>query len=88
MARPAGCDPKANMTVTPDGQTLVVRGYIGISLLGKNQYWTRRLEQCPLAPESQQPFYRGECPLRATIDSGSRRPGRAGHAAMLMLGMS
>src|SRR5579862_447764 len=32
---------KANMTVTPDGQTLVVRGYIGISLLGKNQYWTR-----------------------------------------------
>jgi uncharacterized protein (DUF2147 family) len=32
---------KANMTVTPDGQTLVVRGYIGISLLGQNQYWTR-----------------------------------------------
>src|SRR5258708_34981573 len=32
---------KANMTLTPDGQTLVVRGYVGISLLGKNQYWTR-----------------------------------------------
>jgi uncharacterized protein (DUF2147 family) len=32
---------KANMTLTPDGQTLIVRGYIGISLLGKNQYWTR-----------------------------------------------
>lgn len=32
---------KAKMTVTPDNQTLVVRGYIGISLLGKNQYWTR-----------------------------------------------
>ncbi|MGD0151918.1 MAG: DUF2147 domain-containing protein, partial [Xanthobacteraceae bacterium] len=32
---------KANMTVTPDGQTLVVRGYIGISLLGKNQYLSR-----------------------------------------------
>ena len=32
---------KAKMTVTPDGQTLVVRGYIGISLLGRNQYWTR-----------------------------------------------
>jgi hypothetical protein len=76
------------MTVTPDGQTLVVRGYIGISLLGKNQYWTWRLEQCPLCPESEQSFYRGECPLRATMDSGSRRPGRAGHAAMLMLGMS
>jgi uncharacterized protein (DUF2147 family) len=31
----------AIMTVTPDGQTLVVRGYIGIELLGENQYWTR-----------------------------------------------
>jgi len=32
---------KAMMTVTPDNQTLVVRGYIGFSLLGQNQYWTR-----------------------------------------------
>jgi uncharacterized protein (DUF2147 family) len=31
----------AQMTLTPDSQTLVVRGYLGISLLGKNQYWTR-----------------------------------------------
>ena len=31
---------KAMMTVTPDGQTLVVRGYIGFSLLGQNQYWS------------------------------------------------
>jgi uncharacterized protein (DUF2147 family) len=31
----------AIMTLTPDSQTLVVRGYIGIELLGENQYWTR-----------------------------------------------
>jgi uncharacterized protein (DUF2147 family) len=31
----------AMMTVTPDGQTLIVRGYLGIALLGRNQYWKR-----------------------------------------------
>jgi uncharacterized protein (DUF2147 family) len=32
---------KAMLTVTPDNKTLVLRGYIGISLFGQNQYWTR-----------------------------------------------
>ncbi len=31
----------AMMTVSPDGQTLVVRGFIGISFLGRNEYWSR-----------------------------------------------
>jgi uncharacterized protein (DUF2147 family) len=31
----------AIMKVSPDGGTLTVRGYIGIELLGQNQYWTR-----------------------------------------------
>jgi uncharacterized protein (DUF2147 family) len=31
----------ATLKVTPDGQTLVVRGYLGIEMLGKNEYWTR-----------------------------------------------
>ena len=32
---------KATMKITPDGQTLVVRGYLGFELLGQNQYWSR-----------------------------------------------
>jgi uncharacterized protein (DUF2147 family) len=31
----------AMMNLAPDGQSLIVRGYLGISLLGQNQYWTR-----------------------------------------------
>jgi len=31
----------ATMKISPDGQMLVVRGYIGFELLGQNQYWTR-----------------------------------------------
>jgi uncharacterized protein (DUF2147 family) len=31
----------AMMTVSPDGRTLIVRGFLGFAFLGRNEYWSR-----------------------------------------------
>ncbi len=73
---------KATLKVSPDGQTLIVRGYIGFELLGQNQYWTRlpdsaysMLDPSILAnvkhPPAQQPGRRSDLPQK--LESAARR---------------
>ena len=35
---------RCRFTISPDGQKLFLRGYLGVSLLGRTQTWTRAAE--------------------------------------------
>jgi hypothetical protein len=73
---------KANMTLAPDGQTLVVRGYFGISLLGKNQYWTRLPDSAySMLDPSINPNAAVAAPNPATKPAPARKPVAAAPAA-------
>ena len=70
---------KATMKVTPDGQTLIVRGYIGFELLGKNQYWTRLPDSSysALDPSANPQYIQKVAPAPA---APPRKPGTAAPA--------
>jgi len=67
---------KATMKVTPDGQTLVVRGYISFELLGQNQYWTRLPDSAysTLDPSANPQYIHKVAPAQA---QAPRKPGAA-----------
>jgi hypothetical protein len=63
----------ATMKIAPDGQTLIVRGYLGFELLGQNQYWTRLPDSAysaldpavnPIPPAKSAPNLPAPVPLR------------------------
>ena len=57
----------ATMKLTPDGQTLVVRGYIGIEILGQNEYWTR-------LPDSAYSMLDPSINPNPAVNPGGKRP--------------
>lgn len=72
---------KATMKVTPDGQTLVVRGYIGFELLGQNQYWTRLPDSAysMLDPSANPQYIHKVAPAPAAQTQAPRKSGPPAH---------